>query len=191
MFDGFAGRDPDEIERLIDEWRGTIEDRTARARALEARLAQLSETARSPDGLVTVTVSAALDLTRLDLGEGIRQRAASVTAREIMATMRAARGALVSAVTVATAETVGTESAAGQAIISAYADCLAPAPPTVPASSGPSAVPGSSGPSGVPGSCGPSGVSGSCGPSGVSGSSGPSGVPASSGRAGPGVGGRA
>lgn len=191
MFDGFAGRDPDETERLIDEWRGTIEDRTARARALEARLAQLSETARSPDGLVTVTVGAALDLTRLDLGEGIRQRAASVTAREIMATMRAARGALVAAVTVATAETVGVESAAGQAIISAYADCLTPAPPAVPASSATSAVPASSAPSAVPASSAPSAVPASCVPSVVPVSSAPSVPSVSSGRAGPGGGGRA
>ncbi|WP_430783173.1 YbaB/EbfC family nucleoid-associated protein [Actinoplanes sp. G11-F43] len=117
----FDARGLGEAERLIDEWRGAIEVRASRARELSSRLALLTETARSPDGLVTVTVGAGGDLTGLDLGEGIRQRPATVTAREIMTTLRAARSAMVAAVTVTTTETIGADSATGRAVIETFA----------------------------------------------------------------------
>ncbi|WP_433793596.1 hypothetical protein [Actinoplanes sp. CA-252034] len=110
MFDGraFTGD-----QRLIDEWRGAIEKRAAHTRELETRLAQLSETSRSPDGLVTVTAGPAGDLTALDLdldlGEGIRHRAAAVTAREIVTTLRAAHVALVAAVAAVASEIGGAD----------------------------------------------------------------------------------
>ncbi|GIE29038.1 hypothetical protein Ait01nite_020830 [Actinoplanes italicus] len=123
MFDGGSLGD---AERLIDEWRGAIEERAARARALESRLARLSETARSPDGLVTVTVGARGDLTGLDLAEAVRQRPAAVTAREILATVRIARGALLTAVTAATTEAMGPGTATGRAVVESFTDRLAP-----------------------------------------------------------------
>lgn len=121
----FDGESLGEAERLIGEWRGAVEERAARARALSSRLEQLAETVRSPDGLVTVTVGARGDLTALDLGEGIRHRPAAVTAREIVATLRAARGAMVTAVTAVTAATVGTNCAPGRAVVATYAGRLA------------------------------------------------------------------
>ncbi|GIE81381.1 hypothetical protein Aph02nite_73310 [Actinoplanes philippinensis] len=122
----FDGRSLGDDQRLIDEWRDVIEKRAAQSRELEARLAQLSGTARSPDGLVAVTVGPAGDLAALELGEGIRRRAAAVTAREIVSTLRAAHVALVAAVTVVADETVGAGTATGRAIISAYVEGLGP-----------------------------------------------------------------
>ncbi|GGN67328.1 hypothetical protein GCM10010112_30650 [Actinoplanes lobatus] len=116
----FDGRDLHEAERWIDEWRCAIDERADRARILSVRLARLSETARSPDGLVTVTVGAGGDMTALDLGEGIRRRPAGDTAREIMATLRAARSRLLTAVTAVTHETVGADSATGRAVVEAF-----------------------------------------------------------------------
>lgn len=117
----FDARGLGEAERLIDEWRGTIEERARRALELSSRLARLTETARSPDGLVTVTVSSGGDLTGLDLGEGIRRRPAAATAREILDTLRAARTAMVTTVECTTSETVGADSATGRAIIETFA----------------------------------------------------------------------
>ncbi|GAA4924510.1 hypothetical protein [Actinoplanes utahensis] len=122
----FDGRELREAQRLIDEWRSVIEERAGLARALSIRLARLSETVRSPDGLVAVTVSAGGDLIALDLAEGVRQRPAAVTAREIVATLRAARTAMIASVTAATAATVGADSATGRAIIETYAARLLP-----------------------------------------------------------------
>jgi hypothetical protein len=121
MFDGGSLGD---AERLIDEWRGTIEQRAARARSLESRLARLTETARSPDGLVTVTVGVRGDLTALDLAEGVRQRPAAVTASEILSTLRVARGALVAAVADVTAETMGADTATGRAVVESFTNRL-------------------------------------------------------------------
>lgn len=122
----FDARSLSEADRLIDEWRGAIEARAALAGELSARLARLTETVRSPDGLVAVTVGAGGDLTGLDLGEGIRARPAAVTAREILTTLRAARATMVATVTATTTETVGADSATGRAIIETFAARLRP-----------------------------------------------------------------
>ena len=121
----FDASDLEGAERLIGEWRGALEERTSRAKALAARLAELTATARSPDGLVTVTVGARGDLTALDLAEGVRHQPATVTAREIVATLRAARGAMAATVTAVTVETAGADSATGRAVVETYANRLA------------------------------------------------------------------
>ena len=117
----FDGRELDEAERWIDNWQSTIEARADRARDLAARLARLTRTARSPGGLVTVTVGAAGDLIGLELGEGIRQRPAAGTAREILSTLAAARESLVEAVAAETRATIGADSATGRAVIESFA----------------------------------------------------------------------
>jgi DNA-binding protein YbaB len=116
----FDGRDLDAAEQLVDDWQAGIEARAAQARELSARLAALSATARSDDELVTVTVGPSGDLVALELDERIRDRPAAETAREIMAALRAARATLTAAVTEATADTMGADSATGQAIIASY-----------------------------------------------------------------------
>jgi hypothetical protein len=116
----FDGRDLDEAERLVDDWQAGIEARAAQARVLAARLGALTATARSEDGLVSVTVGSSGGITDLVLKEGIRDRPAAETARAILATLRAAQSSLTAAVTAATAETVGADSETGRAVIASY-----------------------------------------------------------------------
>ncbi len=116
----FDGRDLGAAEQLADDWQARIEERAAAARELSARLAGLTGSARSDDGLVEVTVGPAGTVTALELGEGVRHRPAAATAQAILATMRAARAALTAAVTAATDETVGADSPTGRAVIAAY-----------------------------------------------------------------------
>jgi hypothetical protein len=52
----FNGRDLDEATRLVDDWQAGIEARAAQARELAARLGTLTASARSDDGLISVTV---------------------------------------------------------------------------------------------------------------------------------------
>jgi DNA-binding protein YbaB len=120
----FDGRDLDAAEQLVDDWQSGIEARAAQARVLSARLAALSATARSDDELVEVTVGSSGDLVALELDERIRDRPAAETAREILATLRAARRMLTTAVTEATAQTMGADSATGQAVIASYTSRL-------------------------------------------------------------------
>jgi hypothetical protein len=105
---------------MVDDWQDGIEARAAGARELSIRLAALSASARSADGLVEVMVGATGDLVGLELAEGIRERPAAETAREIVATLRAARISLIEAVKAVAAETVGADSATGQAVIASY-----------------------------------------------------------------------
>lgn len=116
----FDGRDLDEAERLVDEWQAGIEERASRARALAERVSAITATARSDDGLVSVTIDSSGHLADLVLRDGIRDRPATTTARAILATVRSARGSLTAAVRAVTAETVGAESETGRAVIAAY-----------------------------------------------------------------------
>jgi hypothetical protein len=116
----FDGRDLGDTERMVDDWQDGIEARAAGARELSIRLAALSASARSADGLVEVMVGATGDLVGLELAEGIRERPAAETAREILTTLRAARISLIEAVKAVAAETVGADSATGQAVIASY-----------------------------------------------------------------------
>jgi DNA-binding protein YbaB len=116
----FDGRDLDEAERLVDDWQAGFEERAAQARELAARLGALTVSVRSDDGLVSVTVGSSGALVDLDLDEESRPRPAATTAREILATLRAAQAALTSAATAVTAETVGAESETGKAVIASY-----------------------------------------------------------------------
>src|SRR6266511_655477 len=90
----FDGRDLDDAERLVDDWQAGIEARAAQARELATRLGALTATARSADGLVSVTVGSSGGITDLVLKEGIRDRPAAETARAILATLRAAQSSL-------------------------------------------------------------------------------------------------
>jgi CheY-like chemotaxis protein len=96
-----------------------VTERPSAALELATRLAALSVSAESRDGLVTVTVSSS-GLTGLELAEGIRQRPASETADAIIATLRAAQEQLTKAATTVTEETVGADSDTGRAVIAAY-----------------------------------------------------------------------
>jgi hypothetical protein len=116
----FDGPELDAAERLVDDWQARIEERAAAARQLSARLAELTGSARSDDGLVEVTVGPFGTVTGLDLDEGIRNRSAAATAQAILATMRAAQAALTEAATTATDETVGADTPTGRAVIASY-----------------------------------------------------------------------
>jgi hypothetical protein len=114
------GRDPDAADRWVDDWQAGIEEQAAQAKALSERLAQLTGSARSDDDLIEVSVGPSGAVTNLRLDEGIRRQAAARTAREILATMRAAQAALAQHVAAAVAETVGAETEVGRAVVASF-----------------------------------------------------------------------
>jgi hypothetical protein len=113
----FEGPDLAAAERRIDDWQAGLEQRAAQARELAARLAGLTASARSKDGHVTVTVGATGLLTGLELDEEVRRQPAAETARQILATLAAARSDLTARATEITADTVGADSETGKAVI--------------------------------------------------------------------------
>lgn len=120
--------DLDAAQRWVDEWQSGIAERAERATALSGRLAALSATARSPDGLIEVTVAASGTVTALRLDERIRQQSAARTATQVVATIGAAQRELTRLATEATAETVGLDNETGQAIVRSFAARLADPP---------------------------------------------------------------
>jgi DNA-binding protein YbaB len=117
----FEGPDPDAAERRIDDWQAGFEQRAAQARELAARLTRLTASARSDNGLVTVTVGGNGMLTGLELDEDVRRQPAAETARQILATLTAAQAGLVAQATAVTAETVGADSETGKAVLASLA----------------------------------------------------------------------
>jgi DNA-binding protein YbaB len=120
--------DVEAAERWVDDWQSGIEEQAARARALSARVAGLTSTASSDDGLVEVTVSSSGVLTGLRLDEAVRRRPAAETSAQILAVTRAALRRLSEQVAEAVRDTVGADSPAGRAVIDSYAQKL-PADP--------------------------------------------------------------
>jgi hypothetical protein len=115
------GTDPDAAERLVDDWQAGFEQRAAQARDLAGRLARLRASAHSDDGFVTVTVGPDGAMTGLELDEEVRRRPAAETARQILATLAAARADLTTQAGTVTRETVGADSETGKAVLASLA----------------------------------------------------------------------
>ncbi|MFI7072927.1 YbaB/EbfC family nucleoid-associated protein [Micromonospora sediminicola] len=115
----------DAATRRLDEWESSLADRAARARDLSARTQALTGTARSTDGLIEVTVDPSGSLADLRLDERIRQHSAAHTARQILATTRAARADLLQRLTEVTTRALGDDPAAG-AIVESHRRRLDP-----------------------------------------------------------------
>jgi DNA-binding protein YbaB len=110
----FDGESADEALGRIDEWERSLADRAEQARELTAGL---TATARGGDGLVEVTVGPEGRVERIHLDERIRQQPAETTARDLMATLRAADAALLKQFQEITAETVGAETDTGRMLM--------------------------------------------------------------------------
>jgi DNA-binding protein YbaB len=115
------GQDLDAAERWVDDWQSSIAERATRAGALSRRLADLTATVRSGDGLVEVTVASSGAVVGLHLDERIRGQSGEKTSEQILATIRAAQTELTRLATEATAEAVGLDNETGRAIVDSYA----------------------------------------------------------------------
>jgi DNA-binding protein YbaB len=113
--------DLDAAERWVDDWESGIAEHAAKAKALSQRVAALSATARSDDGLVEVTVASSGVVTRLHLDERVCGWSAARIAEQVMAVMHAAHRRLTEQVTEATAETIGLDDPAGRAVVASFA----------------------------------------------------------------------
>jgi len=112
--------------RWVDDWESRIAAQAARARELSQRMAELTATATSADGLVAVTVDSAGSLRDLRLDEAIRRYPANEIAAQILTVTQEAMRRLVERVGQATEETLGRDDPAGQAIVESYARRLQP-----------------------------------------------------------------
>lgn len=114
----------DSALRWVNDWESRITEQAAQARALSQRIAELSATATSNDGTVTVTIDSAGTLRNLRLDEAIRRRPAAETATQILAVTQSAMRLLAEQAGQAAEETAGLSTRAARAVIDSYVNRL-------------------------------------------------------------------
>ena len=115
---GIAGfsRDPDDVERRVQEWARGFESKAERYRAAREQTEQIRLTATSPHG-VRVTVSADGTVTGLELTEKIRSMPLPELSAQILATMRSAQSGIAGRVGEVMTEHLGDEDGQTRAMM--------------------------------------------------------------------------
>lgn len=108
--------DPDGARERLTAWKGRIDKLAADTKAMSDRMQALQETVTDPRGMVKVTVDSTGSLIGLQLTPQIHGVPPELVARTIMDTVRRAKARLAERSREIIEETVGTETAAGQAI---------------------------------------------------------------------------
>lgn len=107
---------PDDARERLVAWQGKIEKLAADTKMMSDRFQELQVTRSDRDRMAEVTVDSSGSLVGLKLTREIERSSPEVVAATIMSTIRAAKAELAGMTQEIIAETVGTESAAGQAI---------------------------------------------------------------------------
>lgn len=130
--------DPDGARERLAAWKGRIDKLAADTQAMSQGLQSLQETATDPRGMARVTVDSTGSLIGLQLTPQIREVPPEYVAQAVMETIRRAKERIAQRSQDIIASTVGTETAAGQAIANSVAQHLRagspaeqpPAPPS-------------------------------------------------------------
>jgi DNA-binding protein YbaB len=109
--------DPDGARERLAAWKGRIDKLAADTRAMSEQLQGVRVTARDPAGLAEVTVDSTGALVDLQLTDKIGRVAPAVVARTILATLGDAKAKVADRTQEIVVDTMGTDSAAGRAIV--------------------------------------------------------------------------
>lgn len=110
----------DAAENWLDDWVGRANAQAARSAELSRRVADVTATAEGSDGAIRVTVGSAGQVTRLELGDRVRELPGSHLADEIMSAIERAQAALSGQVAEEVQATVGEDSETGRAVIHSF-----------------------------------------------------------------------
>lgn len=119
-FDSPIGSNGLDIEAVRERLRGlqqNAEQRAAATQELSQRLQAITATANDDAHVVTVTVDSSGNVTALQLTERIRGRQPDWLSMTIMDTIKAARANLAEQTRETVEQTIGSDSATGQAIL--------------------------------------------------------------------------
>ena len=122
------GAGADAAEEWVRSWSASVSERAAQAQVMSQRVGDLTVSATGGHGAVEVTVAGSGTVTDLRLDDRVRDWSGERIAAEIMITMRRAQARLAEAVADVAAQTVGTDSETGRAVVASYATRF-PAPP--------------------------------------------------------------
>lgn len=109
--------DPDGARERLAAWKGRIDKLAADTKSMSDQLQGLRITAHDPAGMAEVTIDSTGTMVNLKLTDRIGQAKPETVAATIMSTLSAARKQLAERSKEIIADTVGTESAAGRAIV--------------------------------------------------------------------------
>ena len=112
--------DIDAAENWLDDWTASISAQAERASTLSRRVAALTGSAESTDGLIRVTVGSAGQVESLHLDDRVQRLPGAELARRIVAVMRTAQSRLTSQVAAEVQETVGADTETGRAVINSF-----------------------------------------------------------------------
>jgi DNA-binding protein YbaB len=104
------------IDRLTAEAKAKAE----RYRAMQAQVGQVSATESSQDGLVTVTVDSAGNVTDLRITDKVREMSGEQVASAVLRTLRRAQSRLPEKLAAVMAETIGDDEQTMNTIVSNY-----------------------------------------------------------------------
>jgi DNA-binding protein YbaB len=113
-------------ERWVADWSDSIATRAEQSWELARRVGALAVTAEGERGAVEVTVGGTGEVLDLRLTERARELPPARLAEAILTVMRRAQGMLAELAAELAAETVGTESATGRAVVAGFAQRFPP-----------------------------------------------------------------
>ena len=111
-----------EGDEALDRWVAENEAKAQRFQRMRDGVQQVSTTETSRDGVVTVTVDAAGNLTDLQITDGVKQMSGSKVSSEVLATMRKAQSRLAQQVAEVVSTTVGDDQSTMDTMLSSYRD---------------------------------------------------------------------
>jgi len=110
----------DGAERWLAGWSESASAQLTRAQLMSDQVSRVNVSATSADGSVEVTVNGSGTVIDLRLGDLVRKRPAEDIAQEILRVMRRAQAKLAGRVAEIAADTVGADSATGQAVVATF-----------------------------------------------------------------------
>ncbi|GAA2269212.1 hypothetical protein GCM10009853_023380 [Glycomyces scopariae] len=120
--------DPEASRRHLEGWKGRIDRLAADTQEMSSRFGELKAVGADPEGLVRVTVDSSGNMVDVQLSERTRRIDTEYTGQAILAAVAAARVQMAEASAAIISETMGTDSAAGQAIANRVRSQLMPKP---------------------------------------------------------------
>lgn len=110
--------------RQAEDWVAQLQQRAAKqledSQRMAAELEKLSITASNPDKSVTVSIDASGIMTDLRLSQDIKSKSAADLAEEILGMQRKAQNQLGKAASQVVKDSVGLETATGEAVMNGY-----------------------------------------------------------------------
>ena len=110
----------DEGAEALDRWVAENEAKAQRFQQMRDGVQQVSTTETSRDGIVTVTVDAAGNMSDLQITDGVKQLSGSKVASEVLGTMRRAQSRLADQVAEVVSATIGDDQSTMDTMLSSY-----------------------------------------------------------------------